>query len=67
MTESAQWGRFSENHNTEVINQTLMIGRPAWYKKLKQQTFENNSDRSRTNLDPFIDVFRLSSGNNNES
>ena len=29
-----------------------MLGRPAWYKKLKQQTFENNSDRFRTNLDP---------------
>ena len=44
-----------------------MLGRPAWYKKLKQQTFENNSDKLRTNLDPFIGVFRLPSGNNNES
>ena len=30
-----------------------MLGKPAWYKKLQQQTFENNSDRFRTNLDPF--------------
>ena len=44
-----------------------MHGRPAWYKKLKQQTFENNSDRFWTNLDPFVGVFRLPSGNNNES
>ena len=44
-----------------------MLGRPAWYKKLKQQTFENNSDRFRTNFDPFIGVFRFPSGNNNES
>ena len=29
-----------------------MLGRPAWYKK----TYENNSDRLRTNLDPFIGV-----------
>ena len=29
-----------------------MLGRPAWYKKLKQQYFENNSDRFRTNIDP---------------
>ena len=29
-----------------------MIARQAWYKKLKQQTLENNSDRFRTNLDP---------------
>ena len=46
---------------------TFMLGGPAWYKKLKQQTFENNSDRCRTNLDPFEGVFRLPSGNNNES
>ena len=44
-----------------------MAGRPAWYKKLKQETFENNSDRFRTSLDPFLDVLRLPSGNNNES
>ena len=44
-----------------------MLARPAWYKKSKQQTFENNSDRFRTNLDPFIGVFRLPSGNNNEN
>jgi hypothetical protein len=44
-----------------------MLGRPAYYKKLEQQTFENNSDRFRTNLDPFTGVFRLPSGNNNES
>ena len=44
-----------------------MLGRPAWYKKLKQQTFENNSDWVRTNLDQFTGVFRLPSGNNNES
>ena len=44
-----------------------MLSRPAWYKKLKQQTFEYNSDRFRTNLDPFVGVFRLPSGNNNES
>ena len=43
-----------------------MLGRPAWYEKLKQQTFENNGDRFRTKLDPFVDVFRLPSGNNNE-
>ena len=41
--------------------------RPAWSKKLAQQTFENNSDRFRTNLDPFTGVFGLPSGNNNES
>ena len=40
----------------QVINQTLMLGRPAWYKKLKQQTFENNSDGLKTNLEPFTDV-----------
>ena len=34
-----------------------MLGRPAWYKKLEQQTFENNSDRFRTNLDPFTSIF----------
>ena len=50
-----------------VINQTLILGTPAWYKKLEQQTFENNSNRLRTNLDPFTGVFRLPSGNNNES
>jgi hypothetical protein len=44
-----------------------MLGRPAWYKKLKQQTFEINSDRFRTNLDPFIGVFGFPRGNNNES
>ena len=33
-----------------------MLGRPAWYKKLKQQTFENKRDRFSTNLDPFIGV-----------
>ena len=33
-----------------------MLGRPAWYKKLKQQTFKNNSDRFRTNLDQFMGV-----------
>ena len=44
-----------------------MLGGPAWYKKLEQQTFENNSDRLRTNLGPFTGVFRLPSGNNNES
>ena len=32
-------------------------GRPAWYKKLNQQTFENNSDRFRTNLDPIYRRF----------
>ena len=40
------------------INQTLLLGRPAWYNKL-QQTFENNSYRFRTNLDPFIGVLGL--------
>ena len=40
-----------------VINQTLMLGRPAWYNKLKQQTFENNSNMLRTNLDPFKAFF----------
>jgi len=44
-----------------------MLARPGWYKKLKQQFFENNSNRLRTNLDPFTGVFRLPSGNNNES
>jgi hypothetical protein len=44
-----------------------MLGRPAWNKKLKQQAFENNSDRLRTNLDQFTGVFRLPCGNNNES
>ena len=44
-----------------------MLGRPAWYKKLEQQTFENDSDRFRTNFDPFRGVFRLPSENNNES
>jgi hypothetical protein len=44
-----------------------MLGRPAWYKKIEKQTFENNSDRLRTNFDPFTGVFRLPSGNNNES
>ena len=38
-----------------------MIGRPAWYKKFKQQTFGNNSDWFRTNLDQFIEIFRLPS------
>jgi hypothetical protein len=28
-------------------------------KKLKQQTFENNSNRFRTNLDPYVGVLRL--------
>ena len=50
-----------------VINQTLMLGRPAWYNKLKQHTFKNNTDRFRANLDPFTGVLRLPSGNNNES
>ena len=27
----------------QVINQTLMLGRPAWHKKLKQQTFETTA------------------------
>ena len=45
----------------------LMLGRPGLYKNLKQQTFENNSNRFKTNLEPFIGVFRLPSGNNNES
>ena len=31
-----------------------MLSRPAWYNKSKQQTFENNSDRFRTDLDPSI-------------
>jgi hypothetical protein len=44
-----------------------MLGRPAWYQELKQQTVENNSDRFRTNLDPFIGAFGLPSGKNNES
>ena len=44
-----------------------MLARPAWYKKLKQQTFKNNSDRFRTNLDPFRGNFWLPSGNNNEN
>ena len=39
----------------------------ACYKKLKTRTFENNSNRFRTNLDPFICVVRLPSENNNES
>ena len=33
-----------------------MLGRPAWYKKLEQQTFENNSDRFRANLELFTGV-----------
>ena len=33
-----------------------MLGRPAWYKKLEQQTFENNSNRFKTNFDPFTGV-----------
>ena len=33
-----------------------MLGRPAWYRKFKQQTFKNNSDRCRINLDLFIGV-----------
>ena len=37
------------------------------YKKLKQQTFENNSDMSRTNLNPLIGVSRLPSIKINES
>ena len=41
----------------QVINQTLMLGSQVWYKKLKQQTFENNSDGFSTNLDPFTGVF----------
>ena len=36
-----------------------MLGRKAWYNKLRQQTFENNSDRFRNNLDPFTGIFRL--------
>ena len=44
-----------------------MLGRPAWYKKLKQQTFKNNIDRFRTNFNPFIGVFRFPSGTNNKS
>ena len=44
-----------------------MFGTPAWYKKLKQLTFENNSDRFRTNLDPFTGVSRLPSRNNKEN
>ena len=44
-----------------------MPGRPAWYKKLKQQIFENNNNRFRTNVDPFLGVFGFPSGNNNES
>ena len=39
-----------------------MLVRPACYKKLKQKTFENNSNRFRTILDPFICVFRFLSG-----
>ena len=45
----------------------IMLGRPALYKKLKQQTFENNSDSFSTNLDLFIGVVRLPSGYNNEN
>ena len=48
------------------LNIDAWTGRPAWYKKLKQQTFENNSNKFRTNLDPFTGVFRLPSWNNNE-
>ena len=44
-----------------------MLARPAWYTTLKQQNFENNSDRLRTNLDPFKGVFRLPSGNNKKA
>ena len=35
-----------------------MLARPARYKKFEQQTFENNCDRFKTNLDPFIDVLQ---------
>ena len=44
-----------------------MLGKPALYKKIKQQTIENNSDMFRTNFDPFIGVFKFPSGNKNES
>ena len=50
-----------------VINQTIMLARPACYKNFKLQTFENNSDRFGTDLDLFIGVFRFPSENNNES
>ena len=36
-----------------------MIARPAIFQKLEQQTFENNSDRFKTNLDPFIGGIRF--------
>ena len=47
-----------------VIADPLELGHG---KKLKQQTFDNNTDRLSTKLDPFIGVFRLLSGNNNKS
>ena len=34
-----------------------MLAIPAWYKKSQQWTFEKNSDRLKTNLDPFTGVF----------
>ena len=33
-----------------------MLPRPAIYKKLRQPTFENNSDRLGNNLDPLLGV-----------
>ena len=51
----------------QVIKQTYMPATPVWYKKLKQQTFENNSNSFRTNLDPFLGIFMLPSENNKES
>ena len=57
-----------QTHTLPLLTpQPSILPRPAWYKKLKQQKFKNNSNRFGTNLDPLSGVFRLSSGNNNES
>ena len=42
-----------------------MLARPGRYKKLKQQSCENNSNRLRTHVDPFEGISRLVSENNN--
>ena len=56
----------SASRLSQVINQTIVLAIPAIYKKLKQKTFESNRDRFKTNLDPFLGIFRFPSGNNNE-
>ena len=62
------WGWYVEVRFAQhVINQTLYLLDQVGIKKSIQHTFENNSNRFRTNFDPFTGVFRLPSENNNES